>query len=69
VRDLGHANVRIGQECLGGLDIVVGEFRRLPSGAAGAPSGGKACLGALPDQAALEFRQRTKHVKNQPPLR
>jgi hypothetical protein len=26
-------------------------------------------LGAFPDQAALELRQRTKHVKNQPSLR
>jgi hypothetical protein len=26
-------------------------------------------LGALSDQAAFEFRQRTKHVKNKPPLR
>ena len=34
-----------------------------------APRGGKTRLGALADQAALEFRQRAKHVKNQPPLR
>ena len=34
-----------------------------------APRGGKTRLGALPDQAALEFRQRAEHVKNQPPLR
>jgi hypothetical protein len=34
-----------------------------------APSSGKAGLGALPDQAALEFRQPAKHAKNQPPLR
>jgi hypothetical protein len=26
-------------------------------------------LGALPDQAALEFRQRAKHMRDQPPLR
>ena len=26
-------------------------------------------MGALADQAALEFRQRTKHVKDKPPLR
>jgi hypothetical protein len=25
-------------------------------------------LGALSDQTALEFRQRSKHVKNEPPL-
>jgi hypothetical protein len=34
-----------------------------------APSSGKAGLGTLPDQAALEFRERAKHVKNQSPLR
>jgi hypothetical protein len=56
VRDLGHADVGIGQQRLGGLDVVVGEFRRPASGAAGAPRGGKARLGALPDQTALEFR-------------
>src|SRR5271170_1681702 len=39
------------------------------SRAASAPRGGQARLGALPDQAALELRQRAKHVKNQPPLR
>src|SRR4029077_9459123 len=55
VRDLGHADAGIGQQRLGGLDVVVGEFRRASSGAAGAPRGGKARLGALPDQTALEF--------------
>ena len=30
---------------------------------------GYARLGALPDQAGLEFRQRAEHVKNKPPLR
>ena len=30
---------------------------------------GKSCLGALSDQAALEFRQCAEHVKNEPPLR
>jgi hypothetical protein len=44
-------------------------FGGRPPGAAGAPRGGKARLRALADQAALEFRQRTKHVKDQPPLR
>jgi hypothetical protein len=38
-------------------------------GAARAPGGGKPRLGALPDQAALEFRQRAEHVKDQSPLR
>ena len=59
MRDLGDADVGIGQHRLGGLDVVIGEFWRTASRAAGAPSGGKARLGALPDQAALEFRQRT----------
>jgi hypothetical protein len=65
VRDLGHADVGIGQHRLGGLDVVVCEFRRTASGAASAPRGGEARLGTLPDQAAFEFR----HVKDQPPLR
>lgn len=37
------------------------------SGAAKAPGGGEARLGALSDQAALEFRQRAKHVKTSRP--
>jgi len=56
VRYLGHGDVGIGEHRLGGLDIVIGEFRGASSSAAGAPRGGKARLGALPDQAALEFR-------------
>jgi hypothetical protein len=62
VRDLGHADVGIGQQRLGGLDVVVGEFRRRASGAAGAPRGGKLRSGALADQAALEFCRRAKYV-------
>ena len=31
VRDLCHADVGIGQQRLGGLDVVVGEFRRASS--------------------------------------
>jgi hypothetical protein len=69
VCDLGHADVGIGEHCLGGLDVVVRQFRRTASGATSAPRGGKARLGAIPDQAALKFRQRAKHVKNEPPLR
>jgi hypothetical protein len=34
VRDLGHADVGIGEHCLGGLDVVVREFRRAASRAA-----------------------------------
>jgi hypothetical protein len=37
MRDLGDADVGIGQHRLGGLDIVVGEFRGASSSAAGAP--------------------------------
>src|ERR1700719_4087651 len=45
VRDLSHADVGIGEQRLGGLDVVVREFRRPASGAANAPRGGKARLG------------------------
>jgi hypothetical protein len=55
VCDLGDADVGVGQHRLGSLDVVVGEFWRT---ADGAPSDGAARLSALPDQAALEFRQR-----------
>jgi hypothetical protein len=34
VRDLRHADVGIGEHCLGGLDVVVREFRRAASRAA-----------------------------------
>ena len=40
VRDLSHADVRIGQHRLGGLDVVVREFRRTASRAANAPRRG-----------------------------
>jgi hypothetical protein len=66
---LRYGNIRIGEQRLGGLDVVISEFRRTASGTAETPRGGKTRLGALADQTALEFRQRTKHVKNQPPLR
>jgi hypothetical protein len=56
VCDLGDADVGVGQHRLASLNVVVGEFWRTTSGAACAPSGGEACLGALSDQAALEFR-------------
>jgi hypothetical protein len=46
VRDLSHADVGIGEHRLGGLDVVVGEFRRPASGAASMPRGGEARLGA-----------------------
>ncbi len=69
MRDLRHADIGIGQHRLGGLDVGVREFRRPASGAPNAPRGGEARLGTLPDQAALELRQRAEHMKNQPPLR
>ena len=68
VCDLGDAYIRVGQHRLSGLDVVVSEFRRTAPGTACAPSGGEACLGALPDQAALEFRKGAEHMKNQPSL-
>jgi hypothetical protein len=37
MRDLSHANVRIGQHRPGGLYVFVREFRRTPSRAANAP--------------------------------
>ena len=40
VRDLGDADVGIGQQCPRGVKVIVGEFGRTASGAAGAPSGG-----------------------------
>src|SRR3954451_8272831 len=65
LRDLSDGDIRIGEHRLGGLNVIVGEFRRTASGAAKAPGGGKARLSALADQTTLEFRQRAKHVKNQ----
>ena len=55
VRDLSYADVGISKHRLGGLDVVIRQFRRTASGAAYAPRGGKARLRALPDQTALEF--------------
>ena len=69
MRDLSDTDVGISQQCLGGFDVVIGEFWRTASGAAKPTRGGEARLGAFPDQTALEFRQRAKHVKNQPTLR
>jgi hypothetical protein len=33
VRNLRHANVRVGEQGLGSLDVVIGEFWRTTSGA------------------------------------
>jgi hypothetical protein len=65
---LGDADVGVGQHRLGGRDVVVGEFWRTASRPACAPSSGKTRLGTLADQAALEFRRRSEHMKNQPNL-
>jgi hypothetical protein len=69
MRDLSHTDGGIGQQRLGGLNVLIGQFRRAASRAANTPRGGKARLGALPDQTALEFRQRAEHVKDKPTLR
>src|SRR3954451_5394482 len=55
LRDLSNGNVGIGEHRPGSLDIVLGEFRRSAASTAKAPCGGKTCLGAFSDQAALEF--------------
>jgi X-Pro dipeptidyl-peptidase C-terminal non-catalytic domain len=48
VCDLRHADIGIGQHRPGSLDVVVGEFPRPASSAAGAPGDGKPRSGALP---------------------
>jgi hypothetical protein len=40
VRDLSHADIGIGQHRLGGLDVVIREFRRPATGAATAAYAG-----------------------------
>jgi hypothetical protein len=54
---------------LADLYVFIPEFRRMPSFAANASRGGETRLGALADQAALEFHERAEHVKNKPTLR
>src|SRR5689334_20347535 len=68
VRNLGDADVGIRQQCPCDIKVVFRQLWWTASSAARAPRR-EARLGALSDQAALEFRQRAKHVKNQPPLR
>lgn len=41
MRDLGDADVGVGQHRLGSLDVVVGEFWRTTSGAVCAPGGAR----------------------------
>ena len=69
MRNLRHTDVGVSEQCLGSLDVVVGELWRAAPGATEATGSGETRSGALPDQTALEFRQRPEHVKNQPPLR
>src|SRR3954447_2151086 len=69
LRNLSDGDVGIGQHRLGGLDVVLCQFWRSPASAPKPPRSSEARLGALPDQTALEFRQRAEHVKNQPTLR
>jgi hypothetical protein len=54
---------------MSGLASIACEFRWTASRATNTPGGGEARLGALPDQAAFEFRQRAKHVTNKPTSR
>jgi len=68
MRDLRHADVGIGEHRRGSLEVVLGEFRGTPARATEATGGRETRLSALPDQTPLEFRERAKHVKDQPPL-
>jgi hypothetical protein len=52
MRYLSDADVGIGEQCSRGFKIVLCELWRTASSATGAPSGGEARLGTLPDQAA-----------------
>ena len=47
--DLRHADIWIGEHCLGGLDVLVRQFRRTASGAANAPRGGETPLECAPE--------------------
>ena len=69
VRDLSNADIGIRKQCPRGFEVLLGQLRRTATRAAEATGGREARLGALPDQAALEFRECAKHMKNQPPLR
>jgi len=66
---LSDANLGIGEQCSRSFKVVFCKLRRPAARAAGAPGGGKAGLGPLTDQTALEFRECAEHVKNEPPLR
>ena len=62
------ADVWIGEQRSRDIEVVFCQLERTTPGAAKPTRGGKARLGAFPDQTALEFRKRAKHVENQPPL-
>src|SRR3954452_2320170 len=49
LRDLCYGDVGVSKHRLGGLDIVLRQFRRTASGAAKASGGGETRLGALAD--------------------
>ena len=58
LRDLSYGDIGISEHRLGGLDVILSEFRRTTAGTAKTPGSGQTRLSTLPDQAALEFRQR-----------
>jgi hypothetical protein len=69
VCDLGDADIGIGEQRLGSLDVVVGKFWRTTSGAACAPSGGKPRLSALPDGSGVSVECRQWVVSGPSPRR
>ena len=68
VRDLCDADVGIRQQCPRDVKVVFRQLWWTASGTAKPTRGGEARLGALSDQAALEFRQRAEHMKDQTAL-
>jgi hypothetical protein len=54
VRDLGDADIGVGEQGPRGFKVILRQLRRTTTRAARASRGGEACLGALSDQAALE---------------
>src|SRR3954449_3827991 len=65
LRYLSDGDVGVSEHRLGSLNVILGEFRGTAASTAKAPRGGKTCLGAFSDQAALELGQRAEHVENQ----
>ena len=56
VRDLSDPDIGIGEQRPRDIKVVFCQLWRSTAGATGAPRRREARLGALPDQAALEFR-------------